>query len=68
LAGFGVASPLDTGWALAAQLQNMASSDKANAIAWVQANQRPDGAFAIAGTPDLLTTAIITRGLRTKRR
>ncbi|MDF2464328.1 MAG: repeat protein [Ramlibacter sp.] len=61
--GFAVASALDTGWALAAHLQNLSSTDAQNVIAWLQTNQRTDGSFATAGTPDLLATTSILRSL-----
>jgi hypothetical protein len=61
--GFGVAGAIDTGWALAAQLQNLTTSDKATALAWLQSVQGGDGSFAVAGAPDLLTSAVIARAL-----
>jgi protocatechuate 3,4-dioxygenase beta subunit len=62
--GFGTSSAHDTGWALAARLENLGATDKANLLAWLQASQASDGSFATAGRPDLLATAVILRGLK----
>lgn len=62
--GYGAASALDTGWALAAQLQNLADTGKATLLAWLQANQKADGSFATNGVSDVLSTAVILRSLK----
>ena len=59
-----VSSSLDSGWVLSAQLQNLTSADKALLLAWLQANQGSDGSFATNGTPDVLATAAVLRGLK----
>lgn len=61
--GFGVAMALDTGWALAAQLQNLGSSDKGAVLAWLQSSQAADGSFSVAGRANVLATAVIVRAL-----
>lgn len=60
---FGVATALDTGWALAAQLRNLGAGDRASALAWLQANQASDGSFSAAGVANVLATAVILRAL-----
>lgn len=62
--GYGVPSTLDSGWALAAQLQNLGASDKDRLLAWLQANQSTDGGFSQGGSADPMTSAVILRGLR----
>lgn len=62
--GFGVANALDTGWALAAQLQNLSTTDRERVITWLQSDQTANGSFSTAGQPDLLATAVVLRALR----
>ncbi len=62
--GDSASNPLDSGFALSAQLQNLAPADKANVLAWLQANQASDGSFLANGVPDLYSTAVVRRGLQ----
>jgi hypothetical protein len=61
---FGVATALDTGWALAAQLQNLSGADKANALSWLQTSQGTDGSFSLNSGASVLSTAVILRALK----
>jgi len=60
---FNQPNALDSGWALAAQLQNLGVQDKSNLLAWLQTIQRAEGSFSVAGKADLLATAVILRAL-----
>lgn len=61
--GSGVASVLDTGWALSARLQSMGDPDRASVIAWLLSRQRVDGAFREPGGAGILDTAVVLRSL-----
>jgi hypothetical protein len=62
--GFAVASALDTGWALAAQLRNHSTADKGTLLSWLQSAQAASGSFTTAGREDVLATAAVLRGLK----
>jgi hypothetical protein len=59
-------SVLDSGWALAAHLPNLAAQDKSTFLSWLQSVQRPDGSLAVAGKANILTTAIVLRALKSE--
>jgi hypothetical protein len=61
---FGAVTALDTGWALATQLERLSPADKANSLAWLQANQRSDGSFEADAGQAFLSTAIVLRALK----
>lgn len=62
--GFGVSNALDTGWALAAQLGSLSTSEQGQLFNWLQSKQLADGSFTVNGTSNLLSTAIVLRGLK----
>jgi hypothetical protein len=63
-ADFNVGNALDTGWALEGQLRSLSSVDQAQLLAWLQGQQSSDGSFVVNGSPKLLSTAIVLRGLK----
>ncbi|MFN3376892.1 MAG: carboxypeptidase regulatory-like domain-containing protein [Burkholderiaceae bacterium] len=66
-AGHSGPSLLDTGWALETLADQWTSSLAQPSISWLQARQQPDGSFHIGGHADLLTTALLLRGLHAHR-
>lgn len=63
-AGFTTSNALDTGWALETQLRNLSSVELGRLLAWLQTKQSSDGSFALNGSSQLLSTAIVLRGLK----
>ena len=51
--GFTAANALDTGWALQAHIKNLSLTDKAQILAWLQAQQKTDGSFAVSDSAGL---------------
>lgn len=54
---------LDTGWALGVQPNNLPAATSSQLLDWLHGIQRVDGSFAVAGRSDLLSTAVVVRGL-----
>jgi hypothetical protein len=62
--GFTPGNALDTGWALETALRNLTSTEQGQLLDWLQTQQSPDGSFKVNGKADVLSTAIVLRGLK----
>jgi hypothetical protein len=62
--GFTTSNSLDTGWALETQLRSLPASEQGRLLSWLQTKQLANGSFTVNGTPSLLSTAIVLRGLK----
>ncbi|QTD43729.1 carboxypeptidase regulatory-like domain-containing protein [Ottowia testudinis] len=62
--GMLAASPLDTGWAVAAISSVASSADKQGIHAWLESIQQADGAFKADARFNIYTTSIVLRGLK----
>ena len=62
--GLLAASPLDTGWAIAALSSVATAADKQGIHTWLQSVQQPDGAFKADARSNHYTTSIVLRGLK----
>jgi Carboxypeptidase regulatory-like domain len=63
-ADFNVGNALDTGWALEGQLRSLSSPEQTLLLTWLQSQQSSEGSFLVNGSPKLLSTAIVLRGLK----
>ena len=63
-AGFTTGNALDTGWALESQLSRLNASEQGQLLTWLQTKQSSNGSFTFEGTANLLSTAIVLRGLK----
>lgn len=58
---------LDTGWALQALAGQWSETQAAPTLVWLQQQQAANGSFTVGGVGDLLSTAIVLRGLQEHR-
>lgn len=62
--GFTPGNALDTGWTLETALRNLPSSEQDQLLVWLQSQQGNDGSFKLNGNADVLSTAVVLRGLK----
>ena len=62
--GFTPGNALDTGWTLETALRNLPGTEQDLLLAWLQSQQSSDGSFNLNGKADVLSTAIVLRGLK----